>query len=277
MEQDSDFKFIDLEKIIKQKNPRLYFFLPKFLIRLLKKIVHQDEFNNDVNSLRPNKGIDFLKATLKLFDFKAQVFGIDELPKEGRYIFVSNHPLGGPDGIVLHCTVNDKFPGSYFMVNDILMHLPGMESCYLPLNLFGPNSKEYGKKIDEVFESDSQIIIFPAGLVSRPIGSKIIDLEWKKTFITKAVKYKRDIIPVYIDKTNSKFFYRVAKFRKFLGIKLNIEMLFLVDELYKHKHAIIPLYFGKPISYTTFDNTRKPDEWAAFVKEIVYELKNHFK
>jgi hypothetical protein len=99
-----------------------------------------------------------------------------------------------------------------------------------------------------------------------------MDLEWKKNFITKAVHYQRDVVPVHFTGRNSPFFYSLYRFRKTLGIKANLEMFYLVDETFKHRNDHLTVTFGKAIPYQTFDHTKTPVQWAKYVKEQVYEL-----
>lgn len=182
--------------------------------------------------------------------------------------------MGGPDGIMIVSAVGKIFPKTKLMVNDLLMNLPDIEDVFIPINRFGRNKRNYAEIFENSMQSDYQIIIFPAGLVSRKIKGKIVDLEWKKSFVAYAKRYERDIIPVYISGKNSNFFYNLANWRKRLGIKANIEQLYLVDELYKHKKESVSIYFGKPISYQSLTNDKSDTEWADEIKQIAYSLSN---
>ena len=158
------------------------------------------------------------------------------------------------------------------MVNDLLLYLENLKSIFVPINKHGGQAKNAARLIEEAYASDNQIITFPAGMCSRKIKGKIQDLEWKKSFIQKAVEYKRDVVPVYFEGQNSNFFYRFANIRKALGIKMNYEMIYLPDEMFCSKHKTFRVHFGKPIPWQTFDNGKKPAEWASDIKEIVYKL-----
>jgi putative hemolysin len=158
-----------------------------------------------------------------------------------------------------------------FPVNDILMNLPNLKELFIPLNKHGSNAENV-KIFNDSLESDNLILFFPAGLVSRKSKNGIVDLEWKKTFITKAVKFQRDIVPVHISGQNTGFFYNLANLRKKLNIKSNIEMLFLVDEMYKQKEKKITITFGKPIPVGVFDKRFAQSEWAEIVKNFVYQI-----
>ncbi|HPY82021.1 MAG: 1-acyl-sn-glycerol-3-phosphate acyltransferase [Bacteroidales bacterium] len=264
--------YINISNVIRKKNPRLYKMLPKFVLSYLKKIIHEDDLNADLRILENLTTRQKFRTFLKHRNFKVEVHGTSNIPKQGRFIFTSNHPLGGLDGIVFYDTVVELFSQTKFLVNDILMNIPGVEDCFLPINKHGANSREYIKKIDAACLSDEQILMFPAGVVSRKINGVVQDLPWIKTCVTFAKKYKRDIIPVYISGKNSNFFYNLANLRKRMGIHVNIEMFFLVNELYKYENRSISITFGKPISYKTFDNAKNPKEWAAYLREQTYLL-----
>lgn len=266
---------VDIREAIRSKNPKLAKLLPGFIINYIRKVVHENDLNDILENYKDKKGTEFLEAMSQDFNITTEIFGKENVPATGRFIFASNHPLGGADGIFLmHVMYNHFFKNFRFLVNDLLMFLKPMEELFLPVNKHGRQSPEAAEITINLFESDTQILTFPAGLVSRKIKGSIVDLEWKKNFIAKAVQYKRDIIPVYISGKNSKFFYNLANFRKSVGIKANIEMFFLVDELFKQKNATIKMYFGKPIPYTTFDRSKSPRDWAAWVKEKVYEMRD---
>lgn len=263
---------IDIEAVFRNKNPKLANMLPGFIFRYLKRIVHEDEINEFLKKHGEKRNLDFIDAAIEDFNVTTQTEGTDNFLKTEKYIFVANHPLGGFDGVVLIKIMSEHFKDYKFLVNDLLMNLTPISSFFIPINKHGSQGAEAVLKIEKAFESDTQIVTFPAGLVSRKIKGQIMDLQWKKNFIAKAVKYKRDIIPVHFSGRNTNFFYRLANFRKFLGIKANIEMLYLADETVKHKNKHLVIKFGKPISWQTFDKTKKPIEWAKWVKEQVYAL-----
>lgn len=265
---------IDIKQILRQKAPSLAGKIPGFIVNYLIKIVHQDELNDILSRYHDKQGVDFMQELIGYFDLTLELKNEDNIPREGRYIFASNHPLGGLDGICLSAVIGGKFDGKIrYLVNDLLLYLENLRSIFVPINKHGAQAKDAARLIEEAYASENQIITFPAGLCSRKIKGEIVDLEWKKSFIQKAVEYQRDIIPVRFEGANSSFFYRFANIRKALGIKMNYEMLYLPDELFKLKHHTFKIYFGEPIPWQTFDKTRKPAEWAEWVKDIVYKLK----
>jgi len=263
--------FIDLDKVIADKSPKLAKMLPGFVLGYLKRIVHQDELNVIIYENRDKFGVDFAEAVLSGFGIKVKSVGLENLPETGRYLLASNHPLGGPDGLALMQEVAKVRKDFLFPVNDLVMNLTNLKPVFIPVNKHGSNADNI-RLFNETFASDHLLLYFPAGLVSRKQKGKIIDLDWKKTFLSKAIKYKRDIIPVHIDGRNTNFFYMLANLRKKLGIKANIEMLYLVDEAFKHANNIITITFGKPIPYTTFDKRHNFTEWSALLKEHVYAI-----
>ncbi|MDR0940692.1 MAG: 1-acyl-sn-glycerol-3-phosphate acyltransferase [Bacteroidales bacterium] len=266
-------KYVDLDEVLRKKNPRLYKLLPRFVLSWLKRIICQDEVNETLTNLDGVEGIEKMQGFLKLKNITLVLHGKENVPETGRFIFASNHPLGGADGIIFMAAVSHFFAHIKFLVNDILLFLPDVQNIFVPLNKHGKQSKEAVEIINKVYESDNQILIFPAGLVSRKRNGRIADLDWNKSFVNAAKKYARDVIPVYIDGRNSKFFYNLANLRKFLRIRVNIEMLFLVSEMFKQKNNTIHIYFGKPISYESFTNTHSSVQWAQKIKEQVYALK----
>jgi len=266
-----DKKFIDIEKVIASKNENLLKWLPGFIIRYLKRIIHQDLLNDFLYRNRELQGLDFVKVILDEFGVKVTWEGEKNIKKDERLIIAANHPLGGLDGIALMHVAGQIRKDILFPVNDLLMNLPNLRELFIPINKHGSNM-ENARIIDQTFESDVMILYFPAGLVSRRQNGKIEDLEWKKTFIRKARSYKRNIIPTYINGRNSNWFYGLAKYRKKIGIGANLEMLYLVDEMVKQKGKEIHIKFGEPIDYHTFDRSKKDPEWATEVKNVVYQM-----
>jgi len=276
-EEDNYFR-IDIEDVINSKNPKLLKWVPGFFIRYLKKVLHQKDINEFLKANRDKDGVDFARAIVEYFKIKVNVIGLENVPAEGRFIFAANHPQGAIDSMSLVSVVNSHLGELKFMVNDLLMFLVPLRSIFIPINLFGKQSREAADLIDSVYKSNMQVLYYPAGLVSRKKKGRIRDLEWKKTFISKARMYQRDIIPVYIHLKNSSFFYRLASFRKFIGIKANIEMFYLVDELYKQTGNELTLVFGRPISYKEFGATSSSDKiHAEKLRQYIYELQkeNH--
>lgn len=276
-EDQSHYKPIVLKEVFASKNPRLARFIPGFIYRFIGRIVHIDFLNSFLQKIGHLNGIEFVDEAVKEFNIKRYLHGFDNIPETGRFIFASNHPLGGFDGLLLLKTVDEKLGDSKFLTNDILLNIPQLRDVFVPVNKHGGHSREAARILNDTYNSDAQILIFPSGLASRKIKGKIVDLDWKKHFITKSVQHKRDVVPVFISGRNTNRFYRLANIRKFLRIKWNIEMFFLPDETFRHRNRDVHIYFGKPVSYTKFDNTKTHQQWAEWVKNIVYSLPKSFE
>jgi putative hemolysin len=262
---------IDVKEVIASKNKKLANRLPRFIIRWIEKLIHQDEINRFLAKHEHDTPIEFARYGLEEFaQASVSVTNEENIPKEGRYIVVSNHPLGGIDGLALISLIGKYRSDIKFPVNDLLMAIKPMHGIFIPINKHGKNSTEAAKELDNAFASNDLILYFPAGLCSRKIKGKIQDLEWKKTIIQKAVAYQRDIIPAYFAGKNSERFYRIANWRKRLGIKPNLEMILLPDEMVKQKGNQFTVTFGEPVPYTAFDSSKTAKEWAAWLREQVY-------
>ena len=273
MQSNSDnYLKIDVEKVFASKSEKLAKLLPGFIIRYLKRIVHQDEINDFLSRNHHKQGIEFADSVLEELDVKFKIEGLENIDKNGRYLFASNHPLGGPDGIILISIFGKEFGNIKFLVNDILMNIKNLSNVFIPINKHGGQAKAAALQLENAYKSEATILTFPAGLVSRKQKGKIEDLEWKKSFIAKSIKHKRDIVPIHIDGRNSNFFYNLANLRKFFGLKSNLEMLYLPNELFKQRGKTFTVRIGKPVSYKTFDKSLSYDKWAEKMKRETYKL-----
>ena len=267
-------KFIDVEKIILDKNPKLYNRLPKFVLSYLKKILWEDEVNRIIVDNKGVSGVQFCRNVIREFNIKVTIDGIENAPKAGGVTFASNHPLGGIDALAFIDQFSHYRSDIKFIANDILLNLEPMRDIFVGVNKHGNTQFPSLKNIDSVLANDESVVIFPAGLVSRKINGVVQDLDWKKTFVTRARKHKVPIVPVHINGELSPFFYRLSSIRKALGIKANIEMLYLVNELFKQKNSSIKIIFGKAIQPESLDpNIRKDHAWAQYIKNIAFNLK----
>jgi hypothetical protein len=277
-------KLINLEALFASKNPYLLKFIPGFFLNYLKKLLHQDAINGYIYNHREKSGLPFIKAILQEFGVNiiTQIHGkglerlhenLAALLLDRRLIIASNHPLGGLDGLAMMDQIGLIRSDLVFPVNDILMNVPGLKPLFIPINKHGKNT-ENARIIEETFASNKVILYFPAGLVSRKFkGGIITDLEWKNTFIKKAKKHQRDVLPVFISGRNTDRFYNLANWRKKFGIKTNIEMFLLVDEMMKQKGRTIKIILGDIIPWTRFDKSENDQQWAEYVKQRVYELR----
>ncbi len=274
---ESKIMQIDVADIIRAKTSKSSLKIPRFVINWLRRLVHEKEVNEILSKANGATGIDFVNIGVECLDLKRSVSGLENIPANGRFIFIANHPLGGLESLVMMQTISEKFDNFMFVVNDLLMFLEPLKPVFVPINKVGKQSRQNAELLNSLYASDKQILYFPAGLCSRKIKGQIVDLQWQKNFIVKAQEFQRDIIPIYIGGRNSNFFYNLANWRKRLGIKFNIEMLFLVDEMFKQRGQTISLTIGKPISYKTFDKSKTPLEWAEWLKTETYKLKKERK
>ena len=266
-------KYIDIEKVISSKNPQLFKSLPRFLIRYLKKIIHQEDINALLKESGHLTGLEFVKAVLSFMKIEYKVFGLENIPKKGRFVFASNHPLGGLDGLVFITEVGKIFPDVRFPVNDLLLNISNLDNIFLPVNKHGGQNREAVRQIEEAYASDAQILYFPAGLCSRKKRGIIKDLEWQKNFVAKSIKHERGIIPVHFSGKNSNFFYSLANLRVMVGIKSNFEMIYLPNEMFKQKGKPITMTYGQPISFQNLVNSGlSPKEWAEKLREKVHQM-----
>lgn len=268
-------KTIDIEAVLRSKMGDKVRYVPSFLKRWLKKIIHQDEVNEFLWENKEKTGVEWLWATVRYLDMNLEVEGTENLPSpdDGKlYTFVSNHPLGGIDGVALGAIIGKHYDGKFrYLVNDLLMNLPGLAPLCIPINKTGHQARNFPAMVNAGFNSGNHILMFPAGLCSRKIKGEIADLEWKKAFINKSVEHQRDVVPIHFSGQNSNKFYRIANICKMLGIKFNIAMLFLVDEMYKNRHKSFKITIGKPISWETFNKQKSSMKWANLVRNRVYQ------
>ena len=267
---------INIDEVLRSKVGKKAKYVPSFVVRWLKHIVHQDEINAFLSQVGTLQGVPWLDAVLDCLDNKIVVEGIENLPSctdTNRYTFVSNHPLGGADGIAIGKVLGHHYNGKIvYLVNDLLMNLHGLAPLCVPINKTGKQSRDLPRMIDAAFKSDKNVIMFPAGLCSRRNKGVIHDVPWNKTFITKSVETQRDVVPIFFSGQNSDRFYRLASIGKRLGLKFNIAMLFLADELFRNKHKTFTMKIGKPIPWQTFNKERTAKEWASWVEDKVYNL-----
>ncbi len=263
-------KFVDIEKVLKEKAATLYKFLPRFVINWLKKKLHEDDINNAMTHLHPYYGLDYNSETLKYLGVKVETFGAENLPKSGGVIIASNHPVGGLDGLSLIKATGEVRGDVRFIVNDVLKNLKNFGEVFVGVNKVGGKSRDSLQFIEKVYSTECAILVFPSGLVSRKFPEGIRDLEWNKSFINKAIKYNKPIVPVFIEGQNSNFFYNFAKWRKRFGIKGNLEMLFLPDEMFKQKGNTIKIHFGKPIEPSLFYAIHTPQKWSNIMHDYIY-------
>ncbi len=272
--QNSPSKFVDVNGLIKEKNPTVHKLIPNWVIRYLsEKVIHESLLNEIMSKHQESYNFDFCRLLCQKFGIQVKIEGEENIPKKGGVIFAANHPLGGMDAIAVMSAIDIYRKDVKFLVNDLLLNIPQLRGIFVGVNKFGNTAREGIKAVDEAFSGDSALFIFPAGMVSRMTRHRLIrDLDWKKTFITKSKKYDKPVVPVYISGRLSKRFYFIARLRKYLRIKMNIEMLFLAQETIKQKGNTVVIKYGQPIDSKTFNQTKKDQDWAHDIKSKVYKL-----
>lgn len=269
----SKAKTINVKDLFYSKNPKLAKLIPEFIYKLISKLLCLKDVNEFIIKYGDRQGTDYADAIMEYLNTECVVEGIENLPEaSGRYIFASNHPFGGPDGIALIHVLAKKYSKLKFPVNDILMNLKNLDSIFLPVNKHGSLGREAAIGLEKAYQSDAQIIMFPAGIVSRKNKGVVKDLQWQKNFIVKAIQYQRDIIPIHIDGVNSDLFYNINIWRKRFGIKINFEMLLLPRETFKKRNTKIHIKIGKPIPYSVLRGGKEAIKNAEEIREIVYKL-----
>lgn len=275
MKREEPF-LIDVDRILREKAGARAERVPRFVVAWLKRVLHQDELNVFLRGEGNKQGVQWLEDCVRFLDMHLIIEGEENLPApddSARYTFVSNHPLGGQDGVALGAILGRRYEGRVkYLVNDLLMNLYGLAPLCIPINKTGAQSRRFPAMVEEGFRSGNHIIMFPAGLCSRKQGGVVRDLPWNKTFITKSVQTQRAVVPIHFGGHNSARFYRLANLCKRLGLKVNIAMLYLADEMMRNRHKTFTVKIGRPIPYTTFDHSRTPAQWAAYVQDIVYSL-----
>lgn len=270
---------IDLRKIFTAKVPKLMKWMPNCLFRRIQRLLHEDDINDILTKYADKQGLDFVNALIADFNLELELKGVENLMRSERVLVASNHPLGGLDGIALIGVVGNHRGTTLTPVNDFLMFVKNLQPIFIPVNKVGSataNREENLRLFNETFEGPATLCYFPFGLCSRKTDDgKIQDLEWKKTFVTKSKAFQRDIVPVHIEGHNSKFFYNLARWRKKLKIKANIEMAFLVDEFFKQRNQKLTITFGKPIPHSTFDRRLTDAQWAEKLRTFSYQLANN--
>lgn len=271
----------DIRAIIREKAPKAH--VPGFLIRYLERIVHVKQMNAFLRKYPDLEGYDFIRRVLdEELCCTASIEGIENIPTDGKpVIFASNHPLGGLDGMIIAQMIHESRKEKRelkVIVNELLMFMKPIAGLWAPVSRTGSLSKEQVLQQQAMWESETDVLTFPAGACSRLQRINhtwlIQDLEWQKNFIQRAREYQRDIVPIYFEGKNSRFFYALAYIRKLLRIPVNIEMLYLVDEMYGARGKHFRVHVLPPIPYTTFDNSKTPKQWAQYVKSIVYASNN---
>ena len=263
--------FVDVEKMM---GPKLRKKLPRFAINFLKRRIHQDQVNEAITLAKCPVGAGFFDDALEYLNISYRTRGEEHLALDKKYLFVCNHPLGGPEALIIGSVFRRLYGDGFRVpVTPLLAHLKPLTQFFVPVNnLSSKQSRDLGMRISEMFSSDQQVLVFPAGLCAKKIKGKVTEMPGKKMFVTQARRYERDVVPVHISGHNSRWYFFLSKLSKFLGLKINIGMLYLVDELFKQRGNEFVITFGEPVPYETFDKSKTDREWAAEIQERVKAL-----
>lgn len=270
-------KKISIRQILKEKKPALSGFVPDFVINYLGRTVHLDKINYTFEHFGSYPPLDFIRSTLAYMDVSYDIHGLENIDPAGRYIFASNHPFGGMDGMMLAEKIGRYFGDVRVIVNDILMNIPPLRPIFIPVNKFGRQSGAYAQAFYDAFASQMPILTFPAGLCSRRINGRVQDTQWKTSFVKRAVESQRDVVPTFVEGELSSFFYRLSSWRKRLGLKLNVEMVYLPDEMFSQAGHHFDIYVGKPVRWQTLSSMGNPRAQTEEIRRRVYALSESCK
>lgn len=265
---DRNKYLLDINEVL---GPKLLKKLPRFAVNFLKRRIHQDEINDCIMHAKDYAGAGFFDEALKYIGITYRIRGEENLEPGKKYLFACNHPLGGPEALIIGSVFKQLY-GDGFKVptNQLLTHMKPLKEFFVPVNALGPRqSRDLGERITAMFSSDSQVLVFPAGMCARKIKGKVTEMPWKKMFITQARKHERDVVPVHMSGYNSRLFMFLTSLSKLLGLKVNMGMFLLVDELFNKAGQEFVITFGKPVPYSTFDKSRTDLQWAAEIKDQV--------
>lgn len=265
-------EYIDIAKIIKESDSKVLKNLPGFVISIIKRIIREKEMNRILSECEGLEGFSFLEKMIKEFDLKLDIQGKENLSESSRCIFAANHPFGILDGLLITHTVSEKYGTLKAIGNDAFMFLQPLRPFIFAVNVYGTNTKERIAALDGLYASETAITHFPSGEVSRKYNGKIQDCGWQKSFVSKAVFHKRNIVPIHFMGKNSWLFYFVSSFRKMVGIKLTLELILLPREMFNKKGKRITVRIGKPISYEKLDKRYTHQQWTDIIRAYTYTL-----
>lgn len=265
-------KKVDIALVLQDKAPKLAKKLPRWVVNWLRRIIHEDDLNHIYDNYWNLAPQPFIQACFRDWNVTYSIEGLDHLPRDGRYLFVSNHPFGGMDGLMLSDKLISHFGDVRVVVNDLLKVVSPLEELWIPVNKHGSQKAEYARRFEEAFFGDKPILTFPAGLCSRYIDGKVQDTPWKNNFLKKAYASRRTIVPIFVEGRLSNFFYGLHRVRKALGVKANIEMLWLVDEMFAQHDRHFRIRVGEPIALSDLQAVGDLGEQTEWVRKKCYDL-----
>lgn len=263
---------IDIGKVLREKNPTMARWVPRFLVRWVEGLICARRLNEILDLYEKRDPIGFIDGALDYIGVRYELYGTENIPAEGRLLFAANHPLGGVDGMILATAIDPIRGGVKLIVNDILLTLEPLRPIFVGVNKHGGQGANFSKMMDDLYQSEAPIINFPAGFCSRLDQNGLItDISWRKSFVKRCVESNRVVIPTFVEARNSKFFYRIEKWRKALGIKANIGMALLPRQVFYQKGKVVKIYFSAPVE---LDTSKTTQQWCDIIRERVYEMDN---
>ena len=270
MQKERTDYLLDMNEVLGPKMARK---LPGFVKWFFAKRLHTKEINDCIMKAEHYAGVGFFDEALDYVGITYRTRGEENLDLSKKYLFVCNHPLGGPEALIIG-SIFRRIYGEGFKVpsNKLLYNMKPLQEFFVPVNVGGKQGREIADNIARMFESDTQTLVFPAGLCARTFNGVVTEMPWKKMFVSQARKYERDVVPVHISGHNSKWYFFLSWLSRTLKLKFNLGMIFLVDELFKQKGKEFVITFGEPIPHVSFDKTKTDLQWADHVKNIVKNL-----
>lgn len=259
---------IDIAQILYERSGKR---VPSVAAFLLSRMIHQSQLNSILDAGRGLTPEAFVKHVLGSLNISYSITRTGELNPTGRYVFVANHPLGGPDGLVLADVIADMLGTVGVVANDMLAQIDPLAPLFIPVNKYGRQSTTTSAVYDAAMQSSKPILTFPAGFCSRITDGRVTDTEWKPRFVRDAVRYDRRIVPVYVDGTLSKRFYALYRCRRVIGLKTNIELLLLVDEMFRLGNSNLKIVIGQPVDASSLHGDASTK--CRYVREAVYALR----
>lgn len=265
---------VDIAAILNRRRKKP---LPAFVTNGVARLIHQREINDVLRRYGHLEGVDFMDALIQEFRIDLTLVGAEHLPADPRALFISNHPLGGLDGICLtHLIAGHYHSDIRYIVNDLLLNLKPLANIFVPVNKYGAQARSSIQRMHEALESDLPVITFPAGLCSRLIKGQIQDPLWRPSFIKQARQFRRPIVPLFFHGRNSMKFYRIEQLRKALGIRFNIGTALLPHEMFAAQGSSFTVVVGEPIPYETLEGVKPSDlpQQVELIRQQVYQLKD---
>lgn len=271
---------VTAKEVAKAINTDKYGVLGTFSGWLLMKILKISTLNKIYNKHKEKDILPFLNGILDEFQIKFEIPEEDlkRLPKEGPYITISNHPLGGIDGILLLKLMLEREPDFKIIANFLLHRIEPMKPYIMPVNPF-ENHKDAKSSIIGLKDTLRHLAdgkplgIFPAGEVSTyQDGKLIIDKPWEEGALKIIKKANVPVVPIYFHAQNSKLFYWLSK------INDTLRTAKLPSELLTQKDRVIKVRIGKPISITEQkEHNANIKEFEEFLRNKTYRLSHAFE